>query len=96
MLSLPTVITFIPEHIEYAHQSDIISFFADKIDAVFELVLYCLVLIVIMLILQFFLLFSFVWKLKKDNMIPIPVILRPTASTPPTTMISSRRKSPTP
>lgn len=71
MLSLPTVITFIPEHIEHAHQSDIISFFADKIDAVFGSVLYCLVLIAVMVILQLFLLFSFVWKSKKDNMIPI-------------------------
>lgn len=70
MLSLPTLITFIPEHIEFAHDSSIIiAFFEDQIDSVFDLVLYCIVLINSMLALQLFLLFSFVNKSKKRNMI---------------------------
>ena len=70
MLSLPTLITFIPEHIEFAHDSSpIIAFFEERISAVFDLVLYCIILINSMLALQLFLLFSFVKKSKRENMI---------------------------
>lgn len=65
MMSLPTVLTFIPEHIEHGSRTEMLDYFDGQINAVFDAVLRYLAYMVIALICQVLLLFSVIMKLEK-------------------------------
>lgn len=65
MMSLPTVLTFIPEHIEHGSRTEMLNFFNGQINAIFDAVLRYLAYMVIALIFQAFLLLSVIMKLRR-------------------------------
>lgn len=64
VMSLPTVLTFIPEHIEHGSRTEMLHFFDGQINAISDAVLRYLAYMVIALIFQTFLLFSVIMKLR--------------------------------
>ncbi len=67
VMSLPTVLTFIPEHIEHGSRTEMLDYFGGQINAVFDAVLRYLAYMVIALICQVLLLFSVIMKLRREK-----------------------------
>lgn len=70
LLGLPTVLTPLPEHVEFGPQVEPVRYFYDNIGAISDEISERLALIAIVLVLQVLLLLSVILKIRKDRRKP--------------------------